>query len=250
MTIDEFVEQMKKKVSTGLLKVSGGAKLSTRNWTFSGGRAEITVIRGGAIEKAAIQHLVLENISQPGMPGKLDAFVFHIKVFPVNPYCPMGHFNTEWVRNGMRSYSIVLDLFPAIPVKEDLETMKTAMNGVADKFGRDREKSRDVLVTQYNMEHFASPLAARVGLKLPGIEEKNLDVLFAAHETFLKVYLDIFNKRKDSPYTDSDVRLKLERNGKWLQYLMLKDGAVKAGRAHGIPPEVFIEMGFPPVASF
>ena len=64
------------------------------------------------------------------------------------------------------------------------------------------------------------------------------------------MYLDIINKRKGTACTESDVQLKWERNGKWLQYLMLKDGAIKAGREQEIPPEVLIEQGFPPTAAF
>jgi coproporphyrinogen III oxidase len=143
-----------------------------------------------------------------------------------------------------------MDLFPAVPVEEDLRAMKSAMDVVADQFGRDSEKMRQELTTQYNMEHFTDPLAAKVGLKLIGLGEEDLDLLFTAHETFLNVYLDIIRKRKTSTYTETDVQLKLERNGKWLEYFTLKDGAVKAGRDRGIPPEVLIEMGFPPLASF
>ena len=250
MTIDEFVENMKQKASEGLLEVSGNGKLSKRTWTFPNGHAEVMVIRGGAIEKAAIQHLTLQGINRPGTTDIFDAVVFHIKIYPENPYCPMGHFNTEWIRNGLRRYTIVLDLFPAVRVEEDLKAMKAAIDAVADRFGRDKEKIREGLDTQYTMEHFTATLAAKVGLKILEIEEKDLELLFTAHETFLNVYLDIVNKRKGVTYTESDVKLKLERNGKWLQYMMLKDGAIKAGRERGIPPEVLIEMGFPALASF
>ena len=54
MTVGEFVENMKQKASKGLLEASGIGKLSKRTWTFPKGQAEIMVIRGGAIEKAAI----------------------------------------------------------------------------------------------------------------------------------------------------------------------------------------------------
>jgi len=250
MTIAEFVENMKHKVSKGLLEASGTGKLSKRTWTFPNGHAEIIVIRGGAIEKAAIQHLTLKNVTRPGITGDFDAVVFHIKVFPENPYCPMGHFNTEWITTDPCRYMVVLDLFPAVRVEEDIKSMKAAMDVVADRFGRDRDKIREGLGTQYTMEHFTATLATNVGFKLVDLGDEDLDLLFTAHETFLGVYLDIINKRKGITYTESDVQLKLERNGKWLQYMMLKDGAIKAGRDRGIPPEVMVEMGFPPTASF
>jgi hypothetical protein len=37
---------------------------------------------------------------------------------------------------------------------------------------------------------------------------------------------------------------------KWLQYLTLKDRAIKGALARGIPLEVLIEMGFPPSVVF
>jgi coproporphyrinogen III oxidase len=250
MTIDEFVANMKQKASKELLEVSGTGKLSKRTWTFPKGHAEIMVIRGGAIEKAAIQHLTLQGITQPGMTGELDTVVFQMEVFPEHPYCPMGHFNTEWITKGPRRYNMNLDLFPAVRVEEDLRAMKAAMDVVADRFGRDREKMREGLDTHYTMEHFATPLAAKVGCKLLELKDEDLDFFVTAYETFLGVYLDIISKREGIACTESEMQLKLERNGKWLQYLMLKDRAIKAARDLGMPLEVLIEMGFPPSAVF
>jgi coproporphyrinogen III oxidase len=250
MTIDEFVENMKQKASEGLLEVSGTGKLFERNWNFPKGRSKIMVIRGGAIEKAAIQHMVLQDITMPGIIGNFDAVVFQMEVFPENPYCPMGHFNTEWITTEPHRYTINLDLFPAIGVEEDLRAMRSAMDGVADRFGRDRDKLREGLDEHYTMEHFATPLATKVGCKLLELKDEDLDLYTTAYETFLDVYLDIISKRKEIAYTESDMQIKLERNGKWLQYMMLKDGAIKACRDQGFPPEMLIEQGFPPIAAF
>ncbi len=250
MTIDEFVENMKQKATKGLLEVSGTGKLSKRTWTFPKGQAEVMVIRGGTLEKAAIMHMRLQGVTIPGMTGNLDAVVYQMKVFPENPYCPVGHFNTEWITNEPRRYFMNLDLFPAVRVEEDLRTMRAAMDVVADRFGRDREKMREGLDTHYNMEHFTAPLASKVGCKLQGLKDEDLDLYMTAYETFLGVYLDIIGKTKGFAYTESDVQLKLERNGRCLQYTVLKDGAIKASRDEGVPPEVLVEMSFPPSAIF
>jgi len=251
MTIDEFVENMKQKASKGLLEVSGTGKLSKRTWTFPNGHAEIMVIRGGAIEKAAILHMRRQGVTRPGITGDVDTFVYQMEVFPEHPYCPMGHFNTEGITKGPRFYNMNLDLFPAVRVEEDLRAMKAAMDVVADRFGRDREKMREGLDTHYTMEHFATPLATKVGCKLMDLKDEDLDLFVTAYETFLGVYLDIISKRKGIACTESDVQLKLERNGKWLEYMTLKDGAVRGALERGLtPPEVLIEMGFPPSVVF
>jgi coproporphyrinogen III oxidase len=251
MTIDEFVEYMKQKASKELLEVSGTGKLFKRTWNLPNGKAETIVIRGGAIEKAAIMHMVRQGITRPDITGDIDSFVYQMEVFPENPYCPMGHFNTEGITRGPRFCNMNLDLFPAIPVEEDLRTMRAAMNVMADRFGRDREKMREGLDIHYNMEHFTAPLATKVGCKLMELKDKDLELFFSAYETFFDSYLDIIRKRKGTTCTGSDRQLKLERNGKWLQYMTLKDGAIKMSLERGVPPpELLIEMGFPPSAAF
>ena len=251
MTIDEFIENMKQKASKGLLEVSGTGKLSSRTWQFPQGQAEIMVIRGGAIEKAAIMHMVRQGTTLPGITGDIDTFVYQMEVFPENPYCPMGHFNTEGISRGPRRYNNMnLDLFPAVRVEEDLKVMRAAMDVVADRFGRDRDKMREGLDEHYTMEHFAAPLATKVGCKLMELEDEDLDLFINAYETFLGVYLDIIGKRKDTACTESEVQLKLERNGQWLEYLTLKDRAIRAVKDQGLPMEALKEMGFPPSAVF
>jgi coproporphyrinogen III oxidase len=251
MTADEFVENMKQKAPKVLLEVSGTGKLSRRTWTFPQGQAENMIISGGAIERASIMHMTLKGLSRPGITDELGAVVYQMEVFPENPYCPMGHFNTEWITNGFRRYSMNLDLFPAIRVEEDLRAMRAAMDEVADQFGRDRDKMREGLDEHYNMEHFAAPLATKVGCKLLELKDEDLELFFNAYETFLRVYLDIIDKRKGTTCTEDEVQAKLDRNGKWLQYMTLKDGAIKMCRQRGTPPpEVLKEMGFPPTATF
>jgi coproporphyrinogen III oxidase len=249
MVIDEFVENMKRKAAKSLLEVSGSGKLVKRTWTFPKGTSELLSIRGGAIEKASIQHLKLRGIAQPGTTGEANHVVYQMEVFPEHPYCPMGHFNAEWSTDEPRVYNMNLDLFPAVRVEEDLKAMRSAMDAVADRFGRDREKMREGLDKHYTLEHFPAPLATKVGCKLLELKDKDLDFFIAAYETFFDCYLDIIRRRKGMAYTDGETRLKLERNGRWLEYLTLKDRAVKAARDI-LPAEALIELGFPPSAIF
>jgi hypothetical protein len=52
------------------------------------------------------------------------------------------------------------------------------------------------------------------------------------------------------PYTGADSKLKLRRNSKWLEYIAIKDKAVRLGLDAGIPPQVLIALSFPPSAEF
>ena len=250
MKIQDFVKGMKEKATRGLLDVSHGGKSSEQTYKFQIGQATVTTIEGGAIEKASITHMILKDIIVPGTNKKVDGTIYQMEVFPENPYCPMGHFNTDWTTSGQINYYMNLDLFPAVRVEEDLNTMRSLMDGVADKFGKDRDKIREGLDTHYNMPHWPFPLVTKVGCTLPKQEEGDLNLYITAYHTFFDAYLDILSKRKDTQFGEKERRLKLKRNGQWLEYLTLQDRAVKMAQATGVPPEVLIGLGFPPSAIF
>jgi coproporphyrinogen III oxidase len=250
MKMLDFVKEMKVKATKGLLEASEGASSVKRTYTFQIGQGEIVTIRGGAFEKAAISQLILKDIKLPGADKQVDGIVYQMEVFPENPYCPMGHFNTNWTTGDPPSYYMNLDLFPAVWLEEDLKTMKSVMDGIADKFGRDKQKMRGDLDINYNMEHWSFPLAAKVGCQLNELKESELNLYITAYQTFFTAYLDIIRKRKDTQFSEEEKKLKLERNGKWLEYYTLKDPAVKMAIAMGIPPEVLIGLGYPPSVIF
>jgi len=250
MKILDFVSEMKEKATKELVAVSGGGSCVKRTHTFQIGHAEIITIRGGGIEKAAITLLTLKGIKMPDTGEEVDPMVYQMEVYPENPNCPMGHFNSEWTTVGPGPYYMNLDLFPAVTVEEDITAMRETMDGVADRFGRDRDTMREGLDVQYNMEHWSFPLATKVGCKLMKLGEEELDFFTTAYRTFFTTYLDILKKRKDTPFSDEDTRLKHERNGKWLEYIAFKDGAVKMAQAHGIPAEVLKSITFPPSVVF
>ncbi len=251
MDIDAFVEEMKARTKASLLALEGAGEAVTENHRFEIGRAEITTIVSKAVEKAAITHLVLENVPNPVTGETHDATVFQLEVFPQNPHCPMGHFNTEWTTmNGEIRYHMNLDLFPAVIENADLETVREAMNQVADQSGRDAAALREGLRLQYLMPHWEGSLAAQSGLQLKGLGEDELPLFIAAYGTFWEAYTSLFEKRKDTPYTDEEETLKLQRNGRWLEYVTLKDRAVKAAQAIGVPAEAIVALCYPPSAVF
>jgi len=250
MKIVSFVNDTKEKVINELLTASGTGKCVRTTTPFKVGDAHVAVIRGGALEKAAVTHLVMNQVVTPEADKPQDYMVFQMEIFPENPNCPIGHFNTEWSLAGNGPYHMNMDLFPAVEIREDIDGMKTVMDRVADTFKQDRDKMRAGLTDHYNMAHWDSPLAANVGCKLMHLDNTGLDLFITAYHAFFEKYLEILARRKDTSFTESDMRQKLKRNGKWLEYLAIKDPAVKMGLGAGIPPEVIIDLSFPPSGIF
>ena len=250
MRIVDFGEERKETAANGLMEVAGVGKCTREKVPFKSGEAEIITVRGGAIEKGAITHITLKGIKPPLGDKPVDYMVYQMEIFPENPYCSMGHFNTEWSLEGPGPYHMNLDLFPAVRVEEDLATMKKLMDNVADTFKRDRQKMREGLDVHYNMEHWEAPLATKVGCKLLNLNNDDLDLFIKAYHVFFDGYLAIVEKRKKTSYKEADSSLKLHRNSRWLEYITIKDQAVRIGLAAGIPPRVLIALSYPPSAAF
>ncbi len=250
MKIVSFVNETKDRLIDELLKTSGTGKCIKSTTPFKVGDAHVAVIRGGAIEKAAVTLLEMKQVVTPESDKPQDYMVFQMEIFPENPNCPIGHFNTEWSLSGEGPYHMNLDLFPAVEITEDIDEMKAVMDNIAAEFKLDKDKMREGLTDHYNMEHWDKPLASNVGCKLMHLKNEQVDLFIDSYNTFFEKYLDILERRKNTPFTEADAELKRRRNGKWLEYIAIKDNAVKMGLATGIPPEVIIDLCFPPSAIF
>ncbi|MFC1592009.1 coproporphyrinogen III oxidase [Thermodesulfobacteriota bacterium] len=250
MEILDFVNEIKEHAVQELLAVSDGGSKTEQTYSFEAGQAQLITIRGGAIEKAAIAHLSLDGVKPPGAEKSVNGVVYQMEIFPRNPYCPMGHFNTEWMFAEPTLYFMNLDLFPAVAVQEDIEGARAAMDAVAQRHGRNADTCREGLAVQYAMEHWPGTLAAQVGLQMKGLQEGDLDLFTEAYEALFKSYVGILAKRKDQAFDAEQEQQKLVRNGRWLEYIAIKDRAIKMAQAVGVPPEVLIGLSFPPSAAF
>ena len=263
MPFAQFLTEMKQSALEQLQQASPTADRLETHYDFKSGHADITILRGGAIAKAVITEMVVKGVDLNVDPeadmgvafaqkpqDDATARVYQMEIFPANPYCPMGHFNLEWSAQETGTYFMNLDLFPAVRVQEDLDRMKDAMDQVADQFGLERNAMRAGLDVQYNMAHWPHPLAAMVGCKMMGVPADNIDRLITAYRTFFDTYMHIFKSRKDTPFTPADDKLAQVRNGRWLEYVTLKDSAIQIALESGIPSQVLMGLAFPPSAAF
>jgi coproporphyrinogen III oxidase len=250
MRILSFVQTAKEKVIADLTGIAGPGSCIRKTVPIRVGEADVAVIQGGPIEKAALTHLTMSRVLPPEATEPVDYMVFQLEIFPRNPWCPMGHFNTEWSLSGPGPYHMNLDVFPALRIQEDCARITRAMDLVAEKYGIDKAALREGLDEHYTMEHFDRPLSEKAGCKLMHLKDTQLDLFTEAYHTFFEQYLALLRKRRDTPFTAADHQQKLKRNGKWLEYLTLKDAAVRMGLATGIPPAVIIQLSFPPSAVF
>ncbi len=250
MKIVSFVSETRESVIDRLTGIAGPGSLQRRTVPFRVGEADVAVVRGGPVEKACMTHLTMSGVTPPEAAEPVDYMVFQLEIFPAHPRCPMGHFNTEWSLAGNGPYHMNLDIFPALDCDGDTAAVKAAMDDVAVRHGADPAAIRNGLDEHYSMDHFDRPLSARAGCKLMHLQNDRLDFFIDAYHAFFESYVQLLVKNTGMPYTEDDMQSKMRRNGKWLEYITLKDAAVKMGLAAGIPPDVILSLSFPPCASF
>lgn len=250
MRIVDFAATTKTRIIERLSALAGPGGIERRIVPFDVGSADICIARGGALDKAALSHMTMHDVVPPGETTPRDYMVFQLEIFPASPICPMGHLNTEWSLTGIGPYHMNLDLFPALENREAVQRITDSMDAVARVHGQDPALMRSGLDEHYHMAHWDRPLAAMAGCKLMNLGNDRLDLFIAAYTAFLDSYLDLLAQTRAHPSSSADTAAKLRRNGKWLEYLTLKDVAVKMGLGVGLPPEVIIDLSFPPSATF
>lgn len=177
----------------------------------------------------------------------VDIRVIQVEIFPASAKIPMGHLNVERLSASKSIINTNFDVFPASTPKKYVEEIRGKMSAVVKKYGEDQKELSKGLAAQYNMDDWEKPLAARAGFQLKMLPlAENLDLAREGAETLLKAYGDIVEELKDEEETDKDKMVMNEMRRHWMEYLFLKDGAVKMARQRNHPFEAIRLMGMPP----
>jgi len=269
--VESFIAGFKKKaveVITGL----NSAPWQSRTWEHKGPAAsdpeqieytyrhEVNISKGTVFEKATVSEIFInwpkasKTLVDLKLAAESDAvrvLVLQIELFPASSLLPMGHFNLERFYAGKNILNANMDVFPAATPKDAIDTLRKQLSGVAEKYGKEQWALSSGLAEQYNMEGWEHPLAARAGFqfKMMPLEENFLFARDGA-EVFLNGYMDMVKKSTGRPASPVDDVLKNEMRTHWLEYLLIKDGAVRMGRQKGHPFEAVRWMGLPPTIHY
>ena len=269
--VERFIAGFKKKAIEAITSLNG-TMWQSKTWDHKGPapsdpeqteytyRHEVNVLRGDVFEKATVSEISIDwpkaakTLVDLKLASESDAVrvrVLQIEIFPLSSLLPMGHFNIERFYAGKNMLNTNMDVFPAATPKEDVDILRKQMSGVAEKYGKDQWQLSSGLAQQYNMEGWQQPLAARAGFQCKMIPlEESFPMVRDGAEVFLKGYLEMVRKLKDSPCSSDDDVLKNQMRAHWLEYLLMKDGAVRMGREKGHPFEALRWMGLPPTIHY
>lgn len=284
-----FLLELQTRICTALeqqeTEGGGNAHFIADNWlrdpagTDKDGGGRSCVLSGGkVIEKAGVMfsHIHIDHLPasatarHPELAGrKAQALGVSLVVHPTNPHVPTSHANVRlfvaekeneqpiwWFGGGF-------DLTPFYPVKDDCIHWHKTAHDLCQPFGNDvYPKFKTWCDDYFYLKHrdeqrgiggiFYDDLNTKSMANM-GVAIWNFDKCFAFMQAVGTGYLDgilpIFERRKNTPYTQAQRDFQLYRRGRYVEFNLVYDrGTIFGLQSNGRIESILVSM--PPLASW
>ncbi|HTE41622.1 MAG TPA: oxygen-dependent coproporphyrinogen oxidase [Steroidobacteraceae bacterium] len=271
-----YLHDLHDRICTAIEDIDGSAKFKKDAWSRpEGGGGESRILRDGTIfEQAGVSfsHVMGTQLPpsasahRPEMAGaSWEATGLSLVFHPRNPHIPTTHANVRFFIASKPDTPSVwwfgggFDLTPYYPVEADvLHWHRTARDACAP-FGDDVYAQYKEWCDRYFFLKHRNETRGVGGLFFDDLATGGFDRCFGLQRSvgdhFLQAYLPIVERRKDTPYGESERQFQLYRRGRYVEFNLVYDrgtlfGLQSNGRAESIlmslPPLVRWEYGFQP----
>lgn len=270
--VTAYLQNLQDEICDGLERAETGAAFDRREIEREGGGlSRPRVLEDGAvIEKAAVHFSHTKGNHLPAAAterrpelagGSYEAVSVSLIVHPRNPFAPTSHANYRFFNARRKEggapvwwFGGGFDLTPYYGFEDDVVHWHQTAHDVCAPFGASlyptmkqacddyfylphREEARGVGGLFFDdLEHVAGGAAANAGAE-------PFDRCFAfvrsVADAYLRAYLPILARRKDTPYGERERNFQLYRRGRYVEYNLLYDrgtrfGLQAAGRTESI----------------
>jgi coproporphyrinogen III oxidase len=276
-----YIISLQAKICEALEKVDGHAKFAEDKWERAegGGGLSKVIAHGKVFEKGGVNisavHGELPQSMRDtfGVAGKnFFACGLSLVIHPLNPYVPTVHANWRYFELYDETGNIAdswfgggSDLTPYYIFEEDgrhfHETLKSAMDGFdkelypkykeqCDKYFVNKHRNNEARGIGGVFYDYLRPLDADDAYRLVDFQKANGDA-------FLKAYLPIVEKRRNTAYGDREKFWQEIRRGRYVEFNLVHDrgtlfGLKTNGRTESIlmslPPRARWEYNYEPEA--
>lgn len=269
--VKEFLLGLQSSICTGLENEDGQATFKTDQWDREKGGSGITrVISDGAVfEKGGVNfsHVFGDSMpasataARPELTGRAyQAMGVSLVIHPHNPYVPTSHANFRlfvaekdnedpvwWFGGGF-------DLTPYYGFEEDCVHWHSIAKQSCEPFGADYYQKFKTWCDEYfHLKHRNEPRGVG-GLFFDDFNELGFDKSFEFVQSmaagYLKAYLPIVNKRKDTEYGEQQRKFQEYRRGRYVEFNLVYDRGTVFGLQSGVGRIESILMSLPPVVQW
>jgi coproporphyrinogen III oxidase len=266
-SIKQYLLGLQGQISDALMQMGDKLVLTEDEWQReAGGGGRTRVMQGGNIfEQGGINfsHVFGDALppsataNRPELAGRTfqalgDSLVIH----PLNPYVPTTHMNVRFFVAEKEGEEPIwwfgggFDLTPYYGFKEDArhwhETAKLACDGFDDDSYAKYKKWCD---EYFYLKHRQEPRGIG-GLFYDDLNEPSFESCFKFMQSigdhFLKAYLPIVERRKDTEYGERERDFQLYRRGRYVEFNLVYDRGTLFGLQSGGRTESIL-MSLPPL---
>jgi coproporphyrinogen III oxidase len=200
------------------------------------------------------------SAARPQLVGRgFEALGVSLVMHPRNPHCPTVHMNVRllmatkegeaplfWFGGGM-------DLTPCYGYEEDARQFHRVCRDALEPFGADLYPRFKTWCDEYFYLKHRDERRGIGGIFFDDYSEPGFERSFAmmksVGDAFLKAYLPIIERRRDTPYTEAERDFQAYRRGRYVEFNLVFDRGTHFGLQSGGRTESIL-MSMPPVANW
>ena len=267
-TVKQFLLGLQDEICNSLEQADGVGKFVTDSWQREqGGGGVSKVLKGGAvIEQGGVNFSHVfggklppsASAARPELAGRsFQAMGVSLVIHPKNPFIPTSHANVRFFVAEKEGEEPVwwfgggFDLTPFYPFLDDVKHWHSVAQSLCDPYGEEVYPKLKAWCDDYFYLKHRDETRGVGGLFFDDLNEWGFDKSFAFMQDvgkgFIKAYVPIVEKRKDTPFTDEHRDFQLYRRGRYVEFNLLYDRGTLFGIQSGGRTESIL-MSMPPLA--
>ncbi|MCH9631408.1 MAG: Oxygen-dependent coproporphyrinogen-III oxidase [Chlamydiia bacterium] len=254
-----YLKDLQLAICTSFESFEVSSKFERKDWDYKkgSGGGSMRVLRGDVFEKAAVNFSAVSGDTFPMKDGSGPFFATGVSLIThmKNPHMPTVHMNVRYIETDEGSwFGGGYDLTPmGFAYEEDTKHFHSVAKESLDPIDQ-------TLYPEFSKnakEYFYIPHRKKErgvgGLFFDhyntGDPSHDMKVFRAIAENFLSAIIPIYEKRKDSPFTQEDKAKQLTLRAHYVEFNLIYDRGTKFGFSSGGNPEAIL-CSMPPVAAW
>ncbi|AEX99762.1 coproporphyrinogen III oxidase [Oceanimonas sp. GK1] len=266
--VKAFLLELQDRICRQLELADGTGRFVEDNWSREeGGGGRSRVLRNGAvIEQGGVNFSHVYGAAMPAsatahrpeLAGRsFEAMGVSLVIHPHNPHVPTSHANVRFFIAEKEGADPVwwfgggFDLTPFYPVEDDCRHWHRVSKALCEPFGEEvYPKYKDWCDRYFYLKH-RNETRGVGGLFFDDLNDWPFEQCFAFMQAvgqgYLDAYLPIIERRKETPYGETERQFQLYRRGRYVEFNLVYDRGTLFGLQTGGRTESIL-MSMPPLA--
>jgi coproporphyrinogen III oxidase len=200
------------------------------------------------------------SAARPQLAGRgFEALGVSLVMHPRNPHCPTAHMNVRMLTATKEGEAPIfwfgggMDLTPVYGYEEDARHFHRVCRDSLDPFGAELYPRFKTWCDEYFYLKHRNEQRGIGGIFFDDFSEPGFERSFAMMQSvgdaFLKAYLPVIERRRDTPYSEREREFQAYRRGRYVEFNLVFDRGTHFGLQSGGRTESIL-MSMPPVANW